>query len=422
MCALATILIALRLGAAEEPTHWAYRPLTKPALPAVKSQAIRNPIDQFIVAKLEQSGRAPAPETDKRTLLRRTYFDLIGLPPTPEDLKAFLADEKPGAFERVVDRLLASPRYGERWARHWMDVVHFAETHGHDQDRIRTNAWPYRDYLIAAFNSDKPYARFVQEQVAGDVLFPEDPQAVVALGFLAAGPWDESSLRDIREDTIDRQIARYLDRDDIVSTVMNTFASTTVQCARCHNHKFDPIPQNDYYALQAVFAGVDRANRTYDADAKVHQKRLALLRDRERTSKDREWLLGADVAAQVAGFEQAHSESQRQWKTVIPETFVPNSGAFLTLQTNGAILASEARPERDTYTITARAPLPNITALRLEVLADETLPHARAGAAGQRQLSLERISSARVRTWRSAGPRREDRQRFSGFQPVRLDH
>ena len=182
-------------------------------------------------------------------------------------MKAFLADTKPDAFERVVDRLLASPRYGERWARHWMDVVHFAETHGHDQDRIRTNAWPYRDYLIASLNADKPYARFVQEQVAGECLFPEDPQATVALGFLAAGPWDESSLRDIREDTIDRQIARYLDRDDVVTTVMQTFTSTTVQCARCHNHKFDPIPQSDYYALQAVFAGVDRANRTYDADA-----------------------------------------------------------------------------------------------------------------------------------------------------------
>jgi hypothetical protein len=374
MCVLAALLIAIRLSAAEEQTHWAYRPLGKPALPVVQSKALRNPIDQFIVAKLEQSGRVPAPDADKRTLLRRAYFDLIGLPPAPEDLEAFLADGKPDAFERVVDRLLASPRYGERWARHWMDVVHFAETHGHDQDRIRTNAWPYRDYLIAALNSDKPYARFVQEQIAGDVLFPEDPQAIVALGFLAAGPWDESSLRDIREDTIDRQIARYLDRDDVVSTVMNTFTSTTVQCARCHNHKFDPIPQSDYYALQAVFAGVDRANRTYDADAKVHQKRTALLRERERTSKDREWLRSADVAAAVAVFERAYSKSQLQWKVIVPETFVSTGGARLTRQTNGAILASGVRPERDTYTITAGALSPTMRAVRLEVLSDETLP------------------------------------------------
>src|SRR3989449_11382945 len=185
-----------------------------------------------------------------------------------------------------------------------MDEAHFAETHGHDQDRIRTNAWPYRDYLIASFNSDKPYQRFVQEQVAGDVLFPDNPHAVVALGFIAAGPWDESSLRDIREDTIDRQIGRYLDRDDMVTTVMQTFTSTTVQCARCHDHKFDPIPQADYYALQAVFAGVDRANRSYDADSTVQQKRSTLLRKHTRAESDRAWLLGAEVQNEVADFER----------------------------------------------------------------------------------------------------------------------
>jgi hypothetical protein len=372
----ALLVVALSSGvAAEEPPHWAYQPLRRPAVPAVaKSKSLRNEIDRFVTARLEPAALAPAREADKRSLLRRVYFDLVGLPPTPDDVRSFLVDDKPDAFERVVDHLLASPRYGERWARHWMDAIHFAETHGHDQDRIRTNAWPYRDYLITSLNADKPYARFVQEQVAGDVLFPEDSAATVALGFLAAGPWDESSLRDIREDTVDRQIARYLDRDDVVATVMQTFTSTTVQCARCHDHKFDPIPQREYYSLQAVFAGVDRANRTYDADPKVHRKRLALLRERDRAHTDRGWLLGADVATQVETFEQAHSESQRQWKAVIPETFVPNSGAFLTLQTNGAILASAARPDRDTYTITARAPLPNIGAIRLEVLADGTLP------------------------------------------------
>src|SRR5262249_22760476 len=154
---------------------------------------------------------------------------------------------------------------------------HFAETHGHDQDRIRTNAWPYRDYLIRSFNEDKPYARFAQEQLAGDVLFPENPQATVALGFLAAGPWDESSLRDIRADTVERQIARYLDRDDMLTTAMSTFVSTTVHCARCHDHKFDPISQQDYYSLQAVFAGVDRADRVFDPDRRTHTLRQTLL-------------------------------------------------------------------------------------------------------------------------------------------------
>ncbi|MFO1096238.1 MAG: DUF1549 domain-containing protein [Planctomycetaceae bacterium] len=179
------------------------------------------------------------------------------------------ADQSEGAYERVVERLLASPHYGERWARRWMDLVHYAESHGQDQDRPREHAWPYREFLIKAFNSDLPYADFVRWQVAGDALRPDDAQAIVATGFLATGPWDESSLRDINENAIDRQIARYLDRDDIVTTVMSTLTSTSVQCARCHDHKFDPIPQADYYALQAVFAATDKAERPYDADPAV---------------------------------------------------------------------------------------------------------------------------------------------------------
>ncbi|HEY2953346.1 MAG TPA: DUF1549 and DUF1553 domain-containing protein [Verrucomicrobiae bacterium] len=273
-------------------SHWSLQPLVKPALPPLQTKSWpRTSIDHFILAHLEQQGLKPSRAADKRTLLRRVCFDLIGLPPTPQEMDAFLADPSPDAYDKVVDRLLASPRYGERWARHWLDAVHFAETHGHDQDRIRTNAWPYRDYVIQSFNADKPYSRFVAEQIAGDVLFPDDPQAVVAMGFLATGPWDESSLRDIREDTIDRQIARYLDRDDIVTTVMNTFVGTTVQCARCHDHKFDPISQEEYYGLQAVFAATDKANRAYDADPKIHaQRRALLLRQRAIERRDKSLL------------------------------------------------------------------------------------------------------------------------------------
>src|SRR6266571_4233100 len=359
------------------PDDWAFHPLRRPPLHDSRDThpASRNPIDAFIRVKLGEQGLAPSPEADKRTLLRRVCFDLIGLPPTPEEMRAFLADNAPIAFERVVDRLLASPRYGERWARHWMDAVHFAETHGNDQDRIRTNAWPYRDYLVASFNTDKPYGRFVQEQVAGDVLFPDDPQAVVALGFIAAGPWDESSLRDIREDTIDRQIGRYLDRDDMVTTVMQTFTSTTVQCARCHNHKFDPIPQGDYYALQAVFAGVDRANRIYDADPAVHRRRQPLLRLRKRVERaERDLLLAADTQGEVAAWERGRAEGEVEWKVVEPRTFVSAGGATLTRQTDDSLLAGGSRPERDTYTITATPPLSTLTAVRLEVLADPSLP------------------------------------------------
>jgi len=365
------------VGAPSVPENWAFQPLNRPNIPDSRASrhAPVNPIDAFIGARLGQQGLELSPEADKRTLLRRVCFDLIGLPPTPEEMSAFLNESASEAYEHAVDRLLASPRYGERWARHWMDAVHFAETHGHDQDRIRTNAWPYRDYLIASFNSDKPYRRFVLEQVAGDVLFPDDPQAVVALGLIAAGPWDESSLRDIREDTIDRQIGRYLDRDDMVTTVMQTFTSTTVQCARCHDHKFDPIPQRDYYALQAVFAGVDRANRVYDADPAVHRRRHALLQLRKRVERgERDLLLAADTQRDVAQWERARAESRVEWKLVEPRTFISAGGAALTRQSDGSVLAGGTRPERDTYTITAAMPLSTVTAVRLEVLTDPSLP------------------------------------------------
>jgi hypothetical protein len=260
-------------------TWWSLRPITNPTVPrlsAEESAWARTPIDAFIVARLREKGLEPAPEADRRTLIRRLSFDLLGLPPTPEEVAAFLADRAPDAYERLVDRLLASPHRGERLARPWMDLVHFAETHGHDQDRIRPSAWPFRDYLIEAFNADKPFARFVEEQVAADVLFPGEPRLVVALGMIAAGPWDESSLRDIRDDSIDRQIGHYVDRDDMVSTVMSSFVSMTVHCARCHDHKFDPISQQDYYGLQAVFAGVERAERSYDPDPQISLRRQAL--------------------------------------------------------------------------------------------------------------------------------------------------
>ena len=261
---------------------WSLRPLVRPSVPDLKSQIsdfkfqIRNPIDNFVLQKLSSQNLIPSPSADRRTLIRRVSFDLLGLPPTPEDVDEFVADPREEAYELLVDRLLASPHFGERWARHWMDVVHYAESHGHDQDRPRPTAWPYRDYLIRAFNDDKPYSRFVAEQVAGDALFPDDPQAVVATGFLATGPFDESSLQSIQDDTDDRRIAQYLDRDDMVTTVMSTFVSTTVHCARCHDHLFDPITQADYYALQAVFAGVDKGERTYDADLEVGRRRHAL--------------------------------------------------------------------------------------------------------------------------------------------------
>jgi hypothetical protein len=375
---------------------WSLQPLVKPAPPAIAAPSSkdwpRTPIDCFILAKLREKGLGPAPPADKRTLLRRVTFDLTGLPPTPEEVEAFLADETPDAYERAVDRLLASPSYGERWARHWMDVAHYAETHGHDQDRPRPNAWPYRDHLIRSFNEDKPYARFVQEQVAGDVLFPEDPAATVALGFLATGPWDESSLRDIREDTLDREIARYLDRDDIVTTVMNTFVSTTVHCARCHDHKFDPIKQPEYYGLQAVFAGVDKAERPYDADPSVGARRHQLLQEKDRLQKLHRTvdasLLTSEVQAQVAAWERKRTTRAVVWAPLDPVSWTSANGSALTKLPDLSLLAGGKRPETDTYTVVVHTDLQGITGIRLEVLTDDSLPHKGPGRQDNGNLHL----------------------------------
>ena len=252
------------LAAEERSASWAFKPATRPTVPEVaRKDWSRTTIDRFILSKFEASGLSPSPEADRRSWLRRVTLDLTGVPPRPEEIDAFVKSRDPLAYEKAVDRLLASPQYGERWARHWLDTVHFAETHGYDKDRVRTNAWPYRDYVIRSFNADKPYSLFIREQLAGDMLFPGDTNAIIALGFIAAGPWDLVGHVELPESKMDGLIARYNDRDDMVMTTMGTFQSLTVHCARCHDHKFDPISQEDYYRLQAVFAGVDRANRAY---------------------------------------------------------------------------------------------------------------------------------------------------------------
>ncbi len=244
-------------------TWWSLRPIQRPVVPEVVSDFVRTPIDAFILARLAAAGLTPSSEADRRTLIRRLTFDLHGLPPTPDEIDDFLADDKPDAYERLVDRLLASPRYGERWGRHWLDVVHYGETHGYDKDKRRDNAWPYRDYVIRSFNEDKPYGRFIREQLAGDVLWPDDPTATIATAFIAAGPWDFVGHVELAEGSVEKAKTRLIDRDDMVANIMSTFASVTAHCARCHDHPFDPIPQAEYYRLQAVFAGVDRGDRPY---------------------------------------------------------------------------------------------------------------------------------------------------------------
>ena len=360
--------------------HWAYQPIRRPAIPRADGSPSGNPIDRFVRRGLETAGLKPAAPASREVWLRRVTYDLTGLAPTPLERQAFLTDAQADARERAVDRLLASPRHGERWARHWMDTVHFAETHGHDQDRIRTNAWPYRDYLVAAFNADRPYARFVQEQLAADTLFPRNPELIPALGMAAAGPWDESSLRCIREDASDRQAARYIDRDDMVTTVMQTFTSTTVQCARCHDHKFDPVSQRDYYSLQAVFAGVERANRIYDRDPdrNLHRQHLRteLRQARTEAGTDTEsppwWTLA--VRSEVAAWEAARTKSLATWRVQIPERLGANAGSHLQARPDGVIVVEGTRPEREDYELTLPAIGDAIRAVRLEALADASLP------------------------------------------------
>ncbi|WP_198141291.1 DUF1553 domain-containing protein [Verrucomicrobium spinosum] len=266
---------------------WAFKPLQQPT--AVDLSATSDTLDTFIDRALSAKGLSQAPLADRRTLIRRLSFDLTGLPPSPEEVTAFLQDPDPDAraYEHLVDRLLASPRYGERWARHWLDVAHYGETHGYDKDKPRNNAWPYRDYVIRSFNEDKPYARFAEEQIAGDVLFPGSRDGMEALGFIAAGPWDLIGHAEVPESKIDGKIARHLDRDDMVQNTLGTFMSLTVGCAQCHNHKFDPITQEDYYSLQAVFAALDRADKKYYADPVLTQKR-AELEFQQRQLSDRQ--------------------------------------------------------------------------------------------------------------------------------------
>jgi len=323
---------------------------------------------------------------DKRTLLRRVYFDLIGMPPTVENMSDFLADSSPTAYKTVVDRLLASPRYGEHWARHWLDVAHYADTHGNDHDYYRPNAWPYRDYVIRSFNDDKPYARFVAEQVAGDALYPDDPQATVALGFLAAGPWDHTLMSTIREDTVDHRMGQNLDRDNMVSTVMSTFTSLTVHCARCHDHKFDPISQHEYYGLQAVFAGVDRADRPFDSDPRIQAKRNKLLaRKMAIAAKDFAKLPALDspeVAGKIAALAKAFAQRNEKWQALDVANISSTSAAadtVFTKQNDGSWFVSGARPEKDTFIVTAKTTLKGIRGLRLEVLPDKRLPHGGPG-------------------------------------------
>ncbi len=321
---------------------WAFEPLRRPVVPSVQgSDWVRTPIDAFVLSTLEKHRLKPSPEADRRTLIRRLSFDLLGLPPAPEEVDAFVQDSRPFAYEALVDRMLASPHHGERWGRHWLDVVHYGDTHGYDKDKRRDHAWPYRDYVIGSFNQDAPFGRFIREQVAGDVLWPGEPRGVIATGFIAAGPWDFVGNVELREGTVDKLKTRLLDRDDMLSNTMSSFVSMTVHCARCHDHKFDPIAQADYYRLQAVFAGVDRGDRPYQSrelavrESALKQRRDAIV-DRSRQLAQK---IDALTSPAVAEFDDQIKVLRRQLRDLPSPTSRPAS------PTNGYHSAIYPKPD-----------------------------------------------------------------------------
>ena len=272
---------------------WAYQPLRTDQLSdhrAALSHAEQHPtdpqaaaqvIDSYIREALDKRSLSSSPQADRRTLIRRLSFDLHGLPPTPEAVESFANDSNPDAYRHLIDRMLNSPRYGERFARHWLDLAHYADTHGFERDKRRDNAWRYRDYVIDSFNEDKPYDRFIQEQIAGDVLWSTNEQATIATGFLAAGPWDFVGQVETKSPVL-RRYARSLDLDDMATQVMTATMAMTVNCARCHDHKLDPIAQREYYQLRAVFGKVKREDRvindtTLQEYQKIHEALIAQL-------------------------------------------------------------------------------------------------------------------------------------------------
>ncbi len=241
--------LAASPSAAEKPAKlWSLAPVIRPELPPVKNPDWpRNPVDRFILATLETKGWQPALPISRARLIRRAFFDLWGLPPSPDEVRAFVTDERPDAYERLVDRLLASPHYGERWARYWLDLVRFAETNGYERDALKPGAWQYRDWVIQSLNEDKPYDRYVLEQLAGDELPEANDQTRIATGFLRVGTFDDEPNDPLKY--------KFEQLDDLIHATSTAFLAITVRCARCHDHKFDPIPQTDYYAVLNFFVG-----------------------------------------------------------------------------------------------------------------------------------------------------------------------
>lgn len=306
---VATIQAWITQGAAWEK-HWAFvPPKHQPAPPVEQADWVQNPIDAFILAKLEAEGLAPAAPADKRTLIRRAYFDLTGLPPTREQLEDVLRDDAPDAWERLIEKLLSSPHYGEHWGRHWLDLVRYAETNSFERDGPKRNAWKYRDYVIRSFNNDKPYDQFLREQLAGDELDTVTEETIIATGYYRLGIWDDEPADPLQ--------ARYDQWDDLIATTSQSMLGLTIACARCHDHKIDPIPQTDYYGLLAFFADVtpygvggdQETNSQWDLSSPQDVAARQALRSREKEIEEQK------VSIEQVGIQRMDAADQRRSET-----------------------------------------------------------------------------------------------------------
>ena len=346
----------------------------------------RNPIDRFILARLEAEGLSPSEMADRRVLIRRASYDLTGLPPTPEEVEAFENDPDPDAFDRVVDGLLDRPEYGERWARHWLDIARYAESHGFEHDYDRPSAYVYRDFVIKALNDDLPYDTFVTWQLAGDEVAPENPLAATATGFLAAGVHSTQ----ITASQVEKE--RYDELDDMLNTTGTAFLGLTVGCARCHDHKFDPIPAEDYYRLLSTFTTTVRSEVDLDLDPEGHAEararydvahapfvaaRLAFERDELPGNFD-DWEADREAGAVPSA----------PWTVLDLTAFKSAGGATLTEQPDGSVLASGTNPDHETYTFDAEVDGGTIASIRLEALADPSLAKGGPGRASNGNFAL----------------------------------
>jgi hypothetical protein len=362
------------LNLEEARKFWSFRPLTRPSVPGN-----RNPIDFFIRSKLDEKGLKQNPPADRRTLIRRAYFDLIGLPPTPDEINSFVNDPDTDAYANLIDRLLASPHYGERWGRHWLDVARYGESSGYEHDNDRPHSYQYRDFVIQALNRDVPFDKFVQWQIAGDQLEPNNPLAVKATGFLAVG------LMNGQVTEREAEAVRYEVFDDWVSTTGTAFLGLTVGCARCHDHKFDPIPATDYYRMAANFTSAVRANVNVPRDPADAARVRAEFQSRHDNLVEarRQFEQQHGAARAAARLESFGPPTLPPLWLVLDAKEVragsssrgPGVGHDLARQPDGSFMFTRLNGEVGGITFIAHTPLTNITAVRLEALTDERLPN-----------------------------------------------